>query len=59
MFKLWWAGEAGWRQNRAHLLIAAISLLLLVSVQSAFSAVFALAIVGSLLLRIVVWNFSR
>ncbi|HRB02389.1 MAG TPA: hypothetical protein PLP26_03425 [Ilumatobacteraceae bacterium] len=59
MFKLWFAGEAGWRHNRVHLLFAAISLVLLVVSPSSGALVTALVVVGSLLLRIALWELRR
>jgi len=59
VFKLWFAGEAGWRHNRVHLLFAAISLVLLVVSPSSGALVTALVVVGSLLLRIALWELRR
>ena len=59
VFKLWFAGEAGWRHNRVHLLFAAISLVLVVASPSLGALITALVVVGSLLLRIALWEFHR
>jgi hypothetical protein len=59
VFKLWFAGEAGWRHNRVHLLFAAISLMLVLVSPSLGALVTALVVVGSLLLRIALWELRR
>jgi hypothetical protein len=59
MFRLWFVGEAGWRHNRVHLFLAAISVVLALTAQSVGAVVTAVVIAGSLWLRIVMWDRAR
>ena len=59
VFGLWFTGEAGWRHNRVHLLFAAISLLLVAATPSVGALITALVVVGSLLLRVILWEWRR
>jgi hypothetical protein len=59
VFRLWWAGESVWRHNRLHVFVAAVSLLSLTVGRSFGTIAVAAVAVGSLLVRIVVWDLSR
>lgn len=59
VFRVWWIGEAGWRQNRLHLLLAAISVVLAFATMSVGAVVTATVIVGALLGRIMLWDRAR
>jgi len=59
VFRLWWVGEASWRQNRVHLLLVVFSFVLLATARSAGTILCSALVAGCLLIRIVVWEYSR
>jgi hypothetical protein len=59
VFKTWLMTEAEWRHNRLHLVLAVVAITLLATDQHAGSVAVATVVVGTLLIRIYVWDLQR
>jgi len=59
MFKAWFVAEAGWRHNRLHLVLAAIAVVQLFAFADLGASLVATAVVGSLVVRIFLWEQRR
>lgn len=59
MLTTWFATEASWRHNRLHLVLVSIALVLLIANPQIPSAIFATMIVGTLLIRVYLWDLRR
>jgi hypothetical protein len=59
MFKAWFVAEAGWRHNRLHLILAAVAVVQVFAFPHLLPVLFAVAVLGSLLARIILWDQQR